>query len=219
MNDGSPLGLFVYGTLAYDRTMRALTGRVFHKTPCVLYGYARITPPYGYAYIVPADGASVRGYLVEGLTREQLARIDEYEAEGDMYLRRAVTVSLPAGPRRAYAYVANEERIERHFERGGGPGAEDAAGVVAEIVEEEAGRALGAPPTREAVVACRELLGDTVEELLDPRRGEAAPAGGDAPRPPRPGIPTWPHGPPATGPPLRRRLPPPRRAPHRLQRR
>lgn len=171
MNDGSPLGLFVYGTLAYDRTMRALTGRVFHKTPCVLYGYARITPPYGYAYIVPADGASVRGYLVEGLTREQLARIDEYEAEGDMYLRRAVTVSLPAGPRRAYAYVANEARIERHFERGGAPGAEDAAGVVAEIVEEEAGRALGAPPTREAVVACRELLGDTVEELIETRRG------------------------------------------------
>ncbi len=56
MSDDGPVDLFVYGTLAYDRTMRALTGRIFPKRPCVLRGYRRVTPPYGYAYIVPQEG-------------------------------------------------------------------------------------------------------------------------------------------------------------------
>jgi len=111
MSDDGPVDLFVYGTLAYDRTMRALTGRIFPKRPCVLRGYRRVTPPYGYAYIVPQEGETVRGWLVEGIPRAQLAALDAYEAEGDMYRRLPVTCVRGGETRRAHAYVANPDRI------------------------------------------------------------------------------------------------------------
>ncbi|MEI6632245.1 MAG: gamma-glutamylcyclotransferase family protein [Chlamydiota bacterium] len=171
MKGNAPVDLFVYGTLAYDRTMRALTGRIFPKRPCVLKGYTRVMPPCGYSYIIPDKGGAVNGYLVEGLTRRHLARLDAYEAEGDMYHRRRVTVARAGKNRPAYAYVANRDRIERHFGGGEETGARDASVIVDEIIEEEAARASGKRPSRETMTAYRELLDETVEELRTARRG------------------------------------------------
>lgn len=171
MKGNDTVDLFVYGTLAYDRTMRALTGRIFRKRPSVLNGYTRIAPPCGYAYIVPKKGEAVNGYLVEGLNRQDLARIDAYEAEGDMYHRRPVAVTVAGHPRRAYVYVGNRDRIERRHDAGEEAGGGDAAVIVDEILEEEAARGSGKQPSRETLLAWRELLGGTVEELAAARRG------------------------------------------------
>lgn len=170
MSEDGPVSLFVYGTLAYDRTMRALTGRIFPKRPCVLGGHRRVMPPHGYSYIIPQAGETVHGWLVEGLSREQLAALDAYEAEGDMYHRLRVSCTLGDEARDAYAYVANPERIERYF-GGGEPVAGDTAVVIDEILEEEAARLSGRPPGPEGMLALRELLGGTIEELRAARRG------------------------------------------------
>jgi gamma-glutamylcyclotransferase (GGCT)/AIG2-like uncharacterized protein YtfP len=190
MSDDGPVDLFVYGTLAYDRTMRALTGRIFPKRPCVLRGYRRVTPPYGYAYIVPQEGETVQGWLVEGIPRAQLAALDAYEAEGDMYRRLPVTCVRGGEARAAYAYAANPDRIARYF-GDGEPAAVDAAVLVDEILEEEAARLSGRRPGPEEMIALRELLGGTIEELCAASRGGRPPGREEIRRALRhPGIPT-----------------------------
>jgi len=156
-----PLPLFVYGTLAYDRYVRAITGRLFPKRPCVLEGYERIAPPHGYAYIVPRKGCRVKGYLLDGVEECHLALFDKYEAEGDMYHRKAVTVKTPAKRVRAYAYVANRSRLGRYFSPAvvGKPYAE----VLDEVVAWGEG---DRPLSPEEAAARSELLGGAIEEML-----------------------------------------------------
>lgn len=107
-----PLALFVYGTLTDDRFVRELTGKRFAREPAVLDGYQRIKPDRGYPYIVVRPGASVEGWLLRGLDRASLARIDEYEGEGDLYRRAEVVVRTAGGERRCFVYVGVPERIE-----------------------------------------------------------------------------------------------------------
>jgi hypothetical protein len=51
-------------------------------------------------------GAHVEGFLAPGLDDATLARLDQYENEGELYLRRQVTVRTANGPREAFTYVA-----------------------------------------------------------------------------------------------------------------
>jgi gamma-glutamylcyclotransferase (GGCT)/AIG2-like uncharacterized protein YtfP len=85
--------LFVYGTLTSARRLQALTGRSFPRRPARLEGFERIVPPGGYPYIVPRAGAVVEGWLVDGIDPTSLRRLDAYEDEGQLYLRRPVEVT------------------------------------------------------------------------------------------------------------------------------
>ena len=80
--------LFVYGTLVGSRTQRAVTGRVFAAHPARLCGHRREQPPGSYAYVLPDPSASVLGVLLDGVDAASLARLDAYEDEGRLYVRR-----------------------------------------------------------------------------------------------------------------------------------
>ncbi|MDD5557108.1 MAG: gamma-glutamylcyclotransferase [bacterium] len=158
------LPLFVYGTLSYDRSTRAITGRIFPKRPGVLDGYARIAPPHGYPYIVPRRGGRVNGYLLDEVDAVHLRLFDRYEAEGDMYRRREVTVRLGGRRVRAYAYVADRANLG-HFTAPEPLGAAYAEALDGVIARGEDGLAL----SPEEAAARRELLAGAIEEMLQAR--------------------------------------------------
>lgn len=164
MKKNTPLPLFVYGTLSYDRTVRAITGRIFPKRPGVLDGFVRIAPQHGYAYIVPQRGSLVEGYLLDGVDERHFRLFDKYEAEGDMYNRVEVTVTTPGGEIRAYAYVANLRRLGHYF-------APEAVGLrYAEVLDGLVARgADGQAFSPEEAAARRELLAGAIEEMLESR--------------------------------------------------
>jgi gamma-glutamylcyclotransferase (GGCT)/AIG2-like uncharacterized protein YtfP len=155
------LPLFVYGTLAYDRYARAITGRIFPKRPCVLDGYERIAPPHGYAYIIPRKGCSVKGYLLDGVDERHLGLFDKYEAEGDMYQRKEILVKMPGKKVRAFAYVVNRKHLGHYF-------APDVVGrYYADVLDGVVGHGEdGHLLSPEEAAARRELLGGAIEEML-----------------------------------------------------
>jgi len=71
-----------------------VTGREFPATPARLPGYRREHPPGSYAFVVPDAGAQVDGVLLEGIDPISLARLDDYEDAGRLYVRRAVQVEV-----------------------------------------------------------------------------------------------------------------------------
>jgi gamma-glutamylcyclotransferase (GGCT)/AIG2-like uncharacterized protein YtfP len=167
MRDKIPITLFVYGTLAYDRYLRAITGRIFHKRPCVLEDYEHVAHRHSYAYIRPRKGSRVNGYLIEGLSVRHLTQLDAYEAEGDMYLRKKVRIIISGKEREAYAYVANEKRLERYF-----PAEPEQRGkqflekTLDDIIERETGEGAGKKCTPRELAAREELFGGIIEDML-----------------------------------------------------
>jgi gamma-glutamylcyclotransferase (GGCT)/AIG2-like uncharacterized protein YtfP len=85
--------LFVYGTLRDPACVRAVTGRVFATRPARLHGWRREEPPGGYPVVRSCPGASVAGLLLLDVDDASLARLDAYEDEGRLYVRRAVHVA------------------------------------------------------------------------------------------------------------------------------
>jgi len=97
--------LFVYGTLLDESLVRELIGRVPPSQSATLKGFRvgrHPAAPHAVAELEAA--ASIAGKLYEGLTVEELARIDRYEEvpEG-LFVRVAVTVEV--GPWRADAWM------------------------------------------------------------------------------------------------------------------
>ncbi|RKY03451.1 hypothetical protein DRP77_06065 [Candidatus Poribacteria bacterium] len=107
--------LFVYGMLMNDQVTKRVTGRVFPKKPAVLEDYEKIMPGTGYSYILPKVGSVVEGYVLYGLDGETLAKIDKYEAEGELYDRREVEVIVQGRRERAFTYVGNLSGLRRFF--------------------------------------------------------------------------------------------------------
>lgn len=85
------MNLFVYGALTNARLVRDLTGRDFPMTPAVLQGFAKVfNGATGYFVARPAEGGTVSGKLIRGLTAEALGELDRYE--GRLYRRITVQV-------------------------------------------------------------------------------------------------------------------------------
>jgi len=99
--------LFVYGTLMSESVMRSLTGRGFPRRRATLMGYGRGVSDIGYAFVAPRTGARVDGLLIEGLDGESLRRLDRYEDEGRLYLRRPVEVLADGARVACETYVGN----------------------------------------------------------------------------------------------------------------
>jgi len=99
--------LFVYGTLTSERCVREVTGRSFPRRPARLEGFERLAPPGGYPYIVPKPGGVVEGWLIENIDPPALERLDAYEDEGRLYLRRPVEVIADGERVSCQTYVGN----------------------------------------------------------------------------------------------------------------
>jgi gamma-glutamylcyclotransferase (GGCT)/AIG2-like uncharacterized protein YtfP len=97
--------LFVYGTLMDDALVVQLTGRRFFKVSARLEGYRKYLFAGSYAQIRPEPGAYVEGCLLQNVDCEALRAFDDYEDEGRMYRRTAVTVLVRGLPCPAVTYV------------------------------------------------------------------------------------------------------------------
>ena len=107
------VSLFVYGTLMDDGRVQAIAGRRLPRRPAVLEGFERVEPAGSYPYVVPRDGAKVDGVLLDEVDDTALARLDAYEDEGGLYVRREV-VAVADGRRVAcHVYVGNGIREAR----------------------------------------------------------------------------------------------------------
>jgi len=107
------VSLFVYGTLMDGARVQAVVGRRLASRPAVLDGYERVEPAGSYPYVVPRDGATVAGVLLDGVDDTALARLDAYEDEGGLYVRREV-VAVADGKRvPCQVYVGNGIREAR----------------------------------------------------------------------------------------------------------
>ena len=97
--------LFTYGTLRDPATQRRLLDRTLGEgKPDTLRGYrlAKLTGIHQiYSILQPHPGSTVDGALFE-VSREELARLDEYE--GDAYQRVSVTL---VSKTRAWIYCEN----------------------------------------------------------------------------------------------------------------
>lgn len=91
--------LFVYGTLMVDDVMSAVLRRGVRdlvKRDAVLSDHCRYAVRgKSYPAVVPRLGGRVEGIIVEGITSEDLRRLDEFE--GDEY-RRVTCFVTPRAP-------------------------------------------------------------------------------------------------------------------------
>lgn len=88
--------VFVYGTLLKRQTQQELFGQnlpVFSKA--VLKDWVLIKGK-DYPYIMPSDGKSVKGSVLQ-LTQEQLQKADEWEEVPGIYQREKLTVRTTDG--------------------------------------------------------------------------------------------------------------------------
>lgn len=105
MNSNNTHAVFVYGTLmSGERAAHILEENEYCGTFC-LRDYATYNVSY-YPGIKPCIGETVIGevYLVDDAC---IARMDEYEGEGDLYIRKLVAVENEESSIEAYVYVYN----------------------------------------------------------------------------------------------------------------
>lgn len=107
------VSLFVYGTLMDETRVRAVVGRGLPRRPAVLDGYERLEPAGSYPYVLPRDGATVTGVLLDDVDDAALARLDAYEDEGGLYLRREAVAVADGRRVTCQVYVGNGIREAR----------------------------------------------------------------------------------------------------------
>ncbi len=96
--------LFAYGTLMFPEVQRAVIGREPPMKEAILRGYKRLrVKGQNYPGIIESANSVVRGRLLQGLTEEELLRIDEYE--GEEYERTTAIIQTAKGPVDAFVYV------------------------------------------------------------------------------------------------------------------
>ena len=109
------VALFVYGTLMDDARLESVTGQRFARRAARLEGFERVAPARGYPYVVPRAGARVDGHLIENVDAASLRRLDTYEDEGRLYLRRPVEVVVGGERVACETYVGDADQHQRRF--------------------------------------------------------------------------------------------------------
>jgi len=106
------LNLFVYGTLMDDSRVEMLLNRKVESKKATLHNFLRMTPTWSFPFIVKRAGAATKGRVLFGISKRELAILDDFEDEGSMYYRRHVMVRLDEGGRkRCQTYVGDIKAI------------------------------------------------------------------------------------------------------------
>jgi len=96
-----------------DARLESVTGQRFARRAARLEGFERVAPARGYPYVVPRAGAHVDGHLIENVDAASLRRLDTYEDEGRLYLRRPVEVVVGGERVACETYVGDADQHQR----------------------------------------------------------------------------------------------------------
>lgn len=164
------IDLFVYGTLMNDRHVKLLLNHTVKSEPALLYNYMRVVPPGAFYFIVPQQGAVTTGRLLKGLSPEDIARIDAFEDEGNLYFRKIAVVRNSTNTRqRCMTYVGNIPSLQKAF--GKDILFEDRYSLYLERKIDQLLETID--PTEHEITrrAMRELMGSAVDTLIDSHFG------------------------------------------------
>lgn len=109
---GVQSSLFFYGTLCHLPLLRIVLGNIGHLTisDAVLPGHAvHWVAGQNYPILVETQHGSAKGLLAEGLTVEDVARLDFFEVGYD-YALKPVEVKIGEDLRRTQVYVTGKDR-------------------------------------------------------------------------------------------------------------
>jgi gamma-glutamylcyclotransferase (GGCT)/AIG2-like uncharacterized protein YtfP len=109
--------LFVYGTLNNPHYLKLIAGQQLLTQKGTLHNHRRIHPKSGYPFALPWKGCKIEGKIVYGLTPAILARIDQYESEGTLYIRRVVQVRVEEEWVDAFVYIGKPKAIRPFFKK------------------------------------------------------------------------------------------------------
>lgn len=108
--------LFAYGTLMADRNVQMLLGRKVKATSATLHNYLRVAPTWSFPFIVQQNGVACLGVVLNGLTTEDWAILDNFEDEGNLYWRREVEVILEDGTTQlCQSYIGRVDQLQNSF--------------------------------------------------------------------------------------------------------
>ncbi len=99
--------VFTYGTLMKGQRAYGIFGEITYIGDGVLKDYG-LYEVGTYPAAVPVKGFQVFGELYE-IDEETLKRFDDYEDEGDLYIRRLVKIETDKGPVDAWFYEYNKD--------------------------------------------------------------------------------------------------------------
>ncbi len=111
-----PEGVFVYGTLKAGERAERLAERagLVSRLPAVAEGLVLFALPAGYPAAVAGEGRVEGEFLVFQDLEAALRLLDRFEDAGEEYVRRAIEVKTPGGPRLAWVYLyPSEEAVLR----------------------------------------------------------------------------------------------------------
>ncbi|MDZ7315582.1 MAG: gamma-glutamylcyclotransferase [candidate division KSB1 bacterium] len=161
--------LFVYGSLAHDENLQLLTGRKFPSKDAILLNHRRIAPKNSFAFAVYWRGYSMRGRLLFSVPPEIIRKLDEYEGEGHLYVRRLGLVRSGNETHRAWVYRGKVNAIKSYIKKG----YEERDRIeefveknVARYLEQKADHFIGYEREQLAVKVTKELLSEEVHSLL-----------------------------------------------------
>ncbi len=100
------VNVFVYGTLMKGQRAAHMLGDCIYKGRHVLKDHA-LYDLGDYPGIVGQKGESIIGELY-AIEKSRVAELDRYEGEGQLYIRKKVTVSNGAENTEAFAYIYNQ---------------------------------------------------------------------------------------------------------------
>ena len=98
--------------------MRLLLNRKVETEEAALSNFKRVVPPGAFYFIVKQHAAKTHGLLLKQLTKAEVAKLDAFEDEGNLYFRKKVVVRDSDGDRRrCMTYVGNIPALQKAFGR------------------------------------------------------------------------------------------------------
>ena len=110
--------LFVYGSLNNAYNLRLVTGHDLAMEEATLYNYRRIHPKSGYPFALHWKGSKIEGRVIHGVTPDLWKKIDDYEDEGELYVRKLVDVYMHDQVVKAYTYIGVPHALKPFFKKG-----------------------------------------------------------------------------------------------------
>lgn len=161
--------LFVYGTLNNDYHLQLLTGKLLPYEEGVLLNHRRIQPKNSFAFAVFWKGYSIRGRLLYSVTDDVIQKLDEYENEGELYIRKIGKIRVGDVIYKAWVYIGKIKAIKPYIKKGFEERdriEEFVENNVSRYLEQKAEHFLDYNREHVAVRVTRELLTEEVHSLL-----------------------------------------------------